>query len=283
MIYIKTDKGRAALLQRDVLSLRERQVMVLCNGVRTEAELVDLFGDAISDDIDRLERRGLLAAQLSHTRPPAVKAVLAESPDMADALEDVAGAQPPNSFVASRLGEEQPRAPQIDALPRMSLQELTALADVPPVLAADVAPVREALADSAGPAAPAAPEAAEQVAAVVNSNEAEHVLQRSPVAAQVYMTQVLLALDNPAATALVETHGNVRHEVDVLLYLAQGLGQAYAVAGEDVTLRVAMRVGRLLPQDNLPMLLDCVLDYVPHSFSVLLYEFVLAGRETASD
>ena len=30
------------------------------------------------------------------------------------------------------------------------------------------------------------------------------------------------------------------------------------------------------------MLLDCVLDYVPASFSVLLYEFVLAGRDTAS-
>ena len=77
MIYIKTEKGRTALLQRDLLSLRERQVMVLCNGVRTDAELIDLFGRAISEDIDRLERRGLLAAQLSHTRPPALKAVLA--------------------------------------------------------------------------------------------------------------------------------------------------------------------------------------------------------------
>ena len=58
MIYIKTEKGRTALLQRDLLSLRERQVMVLCNGVRTDAELIDLFGRAISEDIDRLERRG---------------------------------------------------------------------------------------------------------------------------------------------------------------------------------------------------------------------------------
>ena len=37
-----------------------------------------------------------------------------------------------------------------------------------------------------------------------------------------------------------------------------------------------------LPPGDLPMLLDCVLDYVPASFSVLLYEFVLAGRDTAS-
>lgn len=278
MIYIKTEKGRTALLQRDLLSLRERQVMVLCNGVRTDAELIDLFGRAISEDIDRLERRGLLAAQLSHTRPPALKAVLAESPQIADAAADAAGAHPPDSFVASRITTTQPPAPQRETLPRMSLQEL---ADVPPVDAAVVAPVRQALADSEPAPAPA-PYAVEQVAAMVNSIDAEQVMVRSPVAAQAYMTQVLLALNSAPATTLVETHGNVRHEVDILLYLAQGLGQTYEVAGEDVTLRVAMRVGRLLPPGDLPMLLDCVLDYVPASFSVLLYEFVLAGRDTAS-
>lgn len=278
MIYIKTEKGRTALLQRDLLSLRERQVMVLCNGVRTDAELIDLFGRAISEDIDRLERRGLLAAELSHTRPPALKAVLAESPQIADAAADAAGAHPPDSFVASRITTTQPPAPQRETLPRMSLQEL---ADVPPVDAAVVAPVRQALADSEPAPAPA-PYAVEQVAAMVNSIDAEQVMVRSPVAAQAYMTQVLLALNSAPATTLVETHGNVRHEVDILLYLAQGLGQTYEVAGEDVTLRVAMRVGRLLPPGDLPMLLDCVLDYVPASFSVLLYEFVLAGRDTAS-
>lgn len=278
MIYIKTEKGRTALLQRDLLSLRERQVMVLCNGVRTDAELIDLFGRAISEDIDRLERRGLLAAELSHTRPPALKAVLAESPQIADAAADAAGAHPSDSFVASRITTTQPPAPQRETLPRMSLQEL---ADVPPVDAAVVAPVRQALADSEPAPAPA-PDAVEQVAAMVNSIDAEQVMVRSPVAAQAYMTQVLLALNSAPAITLVETHGNVRYEVDILLYLAQGLGQTYDVAGEDVSLRVAMRVGRLLPPGDLPMLLDCVLDYVPASFSVLLYEFVLAGRDTAS-
>ena len=143
------------------------------------------------------------------------------------------------------------------------------------------APDLQRLADSEPAPAPA-PDAVEQVAAMVNSIDAEQVMVRSPVAAQAYMTQVLLALNSAPATTLVETHGNVRHEVDILLYLAQGLGQTYDVAGEDVTLRVAMRVGRLLPPGDLPMLLDCVLDYVPASFSVLLYEFVLAGRDTAS-
>ena len=281
MIYIKTEKGRTALLQRDLLSLRERQVMVLCNGVRTDAELIDLFGRAISDDLDRLERRGLLAAQLSHTRPPALKAVLAESPQIADAAADAAVAQPPDSFVASRLDTHHPDPPEPEALPRMSLEELTALASVPPLDPGAVAPVREALADAVS-SPPADPAALGQVAALVNSIDAEQVEMRSPLAAQVYMTQVLMALDTEPAMHLVETHGDVRHDVDILLYLAQGLGLTHGAAGEDVALRVAMRVGRLLPETTLPMLLDCTLDYVPPGFSVLLYEFVLAGRDTAA-
>ncbi len=275
MIYLKTDQGRAALLQRDLLSLRERQLLVLCNGARTEAELLDLFGDGIVEDIDRLQRRGLLIAQHPHTRPPALKAALAQSPRVAGAVAQAVAAQPPGSFVASRIATEQPPAPQAGALPRLSLQELAALAEVPRVDAALVAPVRQV------PARPA-PAAGGQVAAAVNSIDAEQVALRSPVAAQAYMTQVLLALDSPAATRLVETHGNVRHEVDILLYLAQALGQTCAVAGEDVALRVAMRAGRLLPAGDVPMLLDCVLDYVPPGFSVLLYEFLLAGRDMAA-
>ena len=120
------------------------------------------------------------------------------------------------------------------------------------------------------------------MAALVNSIDAEQVEMRSPLAAQVYMTQVLRALDTEPAMHLVETHGDVRHDVDILLYLAQGLGLTHGAAGEDVALRVAMRVGRLLPETTLPMLLDCTLDYVPPGFSVLLYEFVLAGRDTAA-
>lgn len=275
MIRIKTDEGRAALLQRDVLSLRERQIMVLCNGARTDAELIELFGLTITDDLDRLEGRGFLAAKASDTKSPALKAVLAQRPRIADALEEAVGAQPPGSFVASRVASSQPPAPQPEALPRMTLQELVALAAVPPLAAAAVAPVRP-VAEGQAPS----PARAEQVAAVVNSIETGPVTAPSAVAAQAYITQVLLALETEPAAQLVETHGDVRHEVDILLYLAQGLGQTFSVAGEDVALRVAMRLGRLLPDATVPMLLDCVLDYVPPSFSVLLYEFVLAGRDT---
>ena len=281
MIYMKTDKGRAALLQRDALNLRERQVMVLCNGARTLEELVELFGDTVKEDVDRLDRRGLLAGQLKHSRPAQLKAALAERPQMADAGSQAEAAHPPDSFGASRLDTHHPEPPEPEALPRMSLEELTALASVPPLDPGAVAPVREALADAVS-SPPADPAALGQVAALVNSIDAEQVEMRSPLAAQVYMTQVLMALDTEPAMHLVETHGDVRHDVDILLYLAQGLGLTHGAAGEDVALRVAMRVGRLLPETTLPMLLDCTLDYVPPGFSVLLYEFVLAGRDTAA-
>ena len=281
MIYMKTDKGRAALLQRDALNLRERQVMVLCNGARTLEELVGLFGDTVKEHVDRLERRGLLAGQLKHSRPAQLKAALAERPQMADAGSQAEAAHPPDSFVASRLDTHHPEPPEPEALPRMSLEELTALASVPPLDPGAVAPVREALADAVS-SPPADPAALGQVAALVNSIDAEQVEMRSPLAAQVYMTQVLRALDTEPAMHLVETHGDMRHDVDILLYLAQGLGLTHGAAGEDVALRVAMRVGRLLPETTLPMLLDCTLDYVPPGFSVLLYEFVLAGRDTAA-
>ncbi len=120
------------------------------------------------------------------------------------------------------------------------------------------------------------------LASKIHSIAVEAPSTLTPVAAQAYVTQVLIALETAAATALVETSGDVRHDVDILLYVAQGIGHTYAVAGEDVALRVAMRASRLLPGKDLPMLLDCTLDYVPNSFSVLLYEFVLAGRETTS-
>ena len=281
MIYMKTDKGRAALLQRDALNLRERQVMVLCNGARTLEELVGLFGDTVKEHVDRLERRGLLAGQLKHSRPAQLKAALAERPQMADAGSQAEAAHPPDSFVASRLDTHHPEPPEPEALPRMSLEELTALASVPPLDPGAVAPVREALADAVS-SPPADPAALGQVAALVNSIDAEQVEMRSPLAAQVYMTQVLRALDTEPAMHLVETHGDMRHDVDILLYLAQGLGLTHGAAGEDVALRVAMRVGRLLPETTLPMLLDCTLDYVPPGFSVLMYEFVLAGRDTAA-
>lgn len=89
-----------------------------------------------------------------------------------------------------------------------------------------------------------------------------------------------MALDDARATALIESHGDVQHELDIVLYLALALGLTHSLAGEDVALRVALRTSGLLPADAVPMLLDCALDHVPACFGMLLYEFALAGRTT---
>ena len=289
MIYQKTHEGRAALRERNALTLRERQLMVLFNGSRTMDELTDLFGEGVMADVDSLARRGLIVVQGESN--PSIPDILLS--DLVASTEE-----PPTRFLASELDTHLPPVPEPASLPRMSLQELARLADVPVPDFALMASVRAAsgseLDDGASPElerVDAAPQSLKRVdpprvkrsigvATAVNSIDAEHLPVRTPVAAQAYMTQVLMALGTDAATALIETSGDVRHDVDILMYLAQGIGHTYAVAGEDVTLRVALRISRLLPERELPMLLDCTLDYVPTGFSVLLYEFVLAGRDT---
>ena len=270
MFYQKTHEGKAALRERTALSLRERQVMVLFNGNRSMADLVDLFGESVGVDVEHLRRRGLIVLQPGPARPPAAAAFsdLAE-PDL----------PPPTQFLASTIDATLPSLDIPASVPRMSLDQLTALADVPPPNFAALAGHKDD--ELAADEPPRRGFKKGQLAAAVNGIDAEHMPQRSALAAQIYMTQVLMALATDAATQLIETSGDVRHDVDVLLYLAQGLGHTYAVAGEDVTLRVAMRVSRLLPEREVPMLLDCALDYTPSGFSVLLYEFVLAGRETS--
>ena len=263
--------------------------MVLFNGSRSMDELMDLFGEDVMADVDSLARRGFIVAQGDSN--PSIPGILFS--DLAAPTE-----APPTRFLASEFDTLLPPVPEPASLPRMSLQELTKLADVPTPDFALKASVRAASAAELNDGQSRGPQRADAdtqstkridpprvmrsvgVATAVNSIDAEHLPMCTPVAAQAYMTQVLMALGSDAATSLIETSGDVRHDVDILMYLAQGIGHTYAVAGEDVTLRVALRVSRLLPERELPMLLDCTLDYVPTGFSVLLYEFVLAGRDT---
>ncbi|MDO5289442.1 MAG: hypothetical protein Q4F13_07385 [Pseudomonadota bacterium] len=285
MNYVKTPEGNEALRQRHALSLRERQIMVLCNGVRTLDDLIDLFGSSVATEVQQLQHRGLLAT-LAHARhlPPG------------------AGGVPPTRFVASDLPPDAPPAPNPAQLARLSLQELAELANVPPLpgtasgadhAASQPTPPRESgstTVDVPADAPMGAPTGAQTIAqtgaqtalaTAVNRIDTGQMPGQSTVAAQAYMTQVLMALEDASATALIESHGDVRHDVDIVLYLAQGLGLAHALAGEDVALRVALRTSGLLPADAVPMLLDCALDHVPACFGLLLYEFALAGRDTS--
>jgi hypothetical protein len=271
MVYHKTPEGRAALRERSALSLRERQLMVLFNGSRTMKDLADLFGLGVAADVDRLERRGFVVG-----RPDGVP--FEPRTNSAIPHADLAQDPPPTRFLASTIDTPSPLEGPI-SLPLMTLEELTTLADVPPPIFADRLAEPASLSGASEDVARTTPEG--QLATNVYSICAEQLSVRTPLAAQAYMTQVLMALDTAAATALVESSDDVQHDVDILIYVAQGIGYTYAVAGEDVALRVAMRVSGLLPGKELPMLLDCTMDYVPNGFSVLLYEFVLAGRDTA--
>jgi hypothetical protein len=61
MSPIKTDKARQVLLSRDrELGPRERQILILANGVRTRADLAELMGEAVHASIESLMRRGYL-------------------------------------------------------------------------------------------------------------------------------------------------------------------------------------------------------------------------------
>lgn len=81
MLPIKTEAGKTALQNRDpLLSPRDRQLMILCNGSRTVASLVPLMGPTVVDDLARLVEAGFLVAMRPAPGPagraqPAVKAV----------------------------------------------------------------------------------------------------------------------------------------------------------------------------------------------------------------
>ena len=268
MVYHKTHEGRAALKERNALSLRERQLMVLFNGSRTMKELADLFGPSVTFDVERLERRGFIVG-----RPEGVP--LESRFDSLVSLPDATPSDAPSTV------PQRTSAPDLQpaSSSRMSMEQFAQLADVPPLPSV---PPELALPKGDGERAERGSGVDSQLAHAIYSISAEPLPSHTPVAAQVYVTQVLMVLDTSASKTLIESSCDVRADADILMYVAQAIGHTYAVAGEEVALRVAMRASRLLPSAELPTLVDCTLDYVPSGFSVLLYEFVLAGREAAA-
>ncbi len=61
MSLIKTEKGRSALMRRDLgLTHRERQILLICNGKRSREEMRGLFTADITQDFKRLFAMNLL-------------------------------------------------------------------------------------------------------------------------------------------------------------------------------------------------------------------------------
>lgn len=94
MSLVKTEKGKVALQNRDpALSPRDRQILILCNGHRSDAALASLMGASVLDDIPRLLGTGYLAhsataAATAPAKPPAPKA---PEPQPAAARRSLAG------------------------------------------------------------------------------------------------------------------------------------------------------------------------------------------------
>jgi hypothetical protein len=94
MSLVKTEKGKVALQNRDpALSPRDRQILILCNGHRSDAALASLMGASVLDDIPRLLDTGYLAASAIAAAPVPAKppAPKAPEPQPATARRSLAG------------------------------------------------------------------------------------------------------------------------------------------------------------------------------------------------
>lgn len=70
MLYRKTEKGRQLLQSHDgSLDLRERRVLIMCDGQRDQAALDQLFNEDLRSTLQRLQALGLLEGDASVARP----------------------------------------------------------------------------------------------------------------------------------------------------------------------------------------------------------------------
>lgn len=60
MVMIKTDKARQALRNRASLSVQERQILILCDGIRSRQEIAGWLGDTALALMDSLLTQGYL-------------------------------------------------------------------------------------------------------------------------------------------------------------------------------------------------------------------------------
>lgn len=64
LVYVKTEAGRAALVSvRSQLSVRERQILLLCTGERDLPDLQKVFGASLWSALQQLLARGLVQLQ----------------------------------------------------------------------------------------------------------------------------------------------------------------------------------------------------------------------------
>ncbi len=72
MTFQKTEKARLLLQSHDgTLGLRERRLLILCNGQRNQGELTMLFGEDVGPVLRQLQALGLIVAGAAAAATPA--------------------------------------------------------------------------------------------------------------------------------------------------------------------------------------------------------------------
>lgn len=70
MVMTKTEKARHALRDRGSLSVQARQILILCDGIRSRQEIVGWLGDSAGGLIDSLLAQGLLHVHPARASAP---------------------------------------------------------------------------------------------------------------------------------------------------------------------------------------------------------------------
>lgn len=109
MLLEKTESARAAMQSRSpLLSVRERQILVMVNGKRTVAELKAMLGEGVEQELDSLRARALVQGppKASAVVAPAAIAMPVQAPfapvDASPPPEQVAVSAPPTRAVQRR-------------------------------------------------------------------------------------------------------------------------------------------------------------------------------------
>ena len=125
MLYVKTEAGRSEVQARTLpLSPSQRQVLILCDGVRHYEDLVEMMrADALKPALEFLVRTGLVAL---HSAAPVVRPVeveLTES-DRYRAIVELA------TSMATDLGFAARIKAQLQIEKAQTVQDLTSVVDL---------------------------------------------------------------------------------------------------------------------------------------------------------
>jgi hypothetical protein len=222
MSLVKTEKGRKAMLSRDAsMTHRERQILLICDGKRTRAEMRAMFTADITEDFKRLFALKLIVDVSQQAITP----------------ENMSGT---GTFRVSALGEFPHRIEYRDTTGFGSIDTLDSQPSSP-----DTQPLRQA----AAPVATAPLAAAHRRAALMSA--AAPKVRRSMAAAKMYMVDILQRIrdmDSPAFAVAIQTSTN---ESELVSNLLNAIRYIHSKSSETFSTRVFEKLYEIIPEDHL--------------------------------